>query len=72
MYTALTRPTFTVLAYVFFLLVGVCWCFATGCNLAADPSDRHIAHLVLGEKVGSRVVSSRIWLENPPGKFREI
>ena len=72
LYTALTRPIFSVLAYLFFLLVGVCWCFAIGCNLAADPADRHIAHMVLAERAGSRVVSSRIWLENPPGKFREI
>jgi hypothetical protein len=72
LYTALTRPIFSVLAYVFFLLVGVCWCFAIGCNLGADPADRHIAHMVLAEKVSSRVVSSKIWLENPPGKFREI
>jgi hypothetical protein len=72
LYTALTRPIFSVLAYIFFLLVGVCWCFAIGCNLAADPADRHIAHMVLAEKVSSRVVSSKIWLENPPGKFREI
>ena len=72
LYAALTRPIFSVLAYIFFLLVGVCWCFAIGCNLAADPADRHIAHMVLAEKVSSRVVSSKIWLENPPGKFREI
>ena len=72
LYTALTRPIFSVLAYVFFLLVGVCWCFAIGCNLAADPANRHIAQMVLSEKIGSRVVSSKIWLENPPGKFREI
>lgn len=72
LYTTLTRPTLSVLAYIFFLLVGVCWCFAIGCNLAAEPANRHIAHMVLAEKVSSRVVSSRIWLENPPGKFREI
>ena len=72
LYTALTRPMFSVLAYVFFLLIGVCWCFALGCNLAADPADRHIVRIVLAEKVSSRVVSSKIWLENPPGKFREV
>jgi hypothetical protein len=72
LYTALTRPTFSILAYLFLLLIGVCWCFAIGCNLAADPSDRHIARVVLAQKVSSRVVSSKIWLENPPGKFREV
>ncbi len=72
LYTALTRPIFSILAYLFLLLIGVCWCFAIGCNLAADPADRHIARIVLAQKVSSRVVSSRIWLENPPGKFREV
>ncbi len=70
--TALTRPIFSILAYLFLLLIGVCWCFAIGCNLAADPADRHIARIVLAQKVSSRVVSSKIWLENPPGKFREV
>ena len=72
LYTALTRPIFSILAYLFLLLIGVCWCFAIGCNLAADPADRHIARVVLAQKVSSRVVSSKIWLENPPGKFREV
>jgi hypothetical protein len=72
LYTALTQPILSVLAYIFFLLIGVCWCFALGCNLAADPADRLIARIVLAEKVSSRVVSSKIWLENPPGKFREV
>ena len=72
LYTALTRPIFSTLAYIFLLLIGVCWCFALGCNLAAEPADRHIARSVLAEKVSSRVVSSKIWLENPPGKFREV
>jgi len=72
LYTALTQPILGVLAYIFFLLIGVCWCFALGCNLAADRADRRIARIVLVEKVSSRVVSSKIWLENPPGKFREV
>lgn len=72
LYTALTRPVLSILAYLFLLLVGVCWCFALGCNLASEPADRHIARVVLAEKVSSRVVSSKIWLENPPGKFREV
>ncbi|TMI15811.1 hypothetical protein E6H35_01470 [Candidatus Bathyarchaeota archaeon] len=72
LYTSLTRPIFSILAYLFLLLIGVCWCFAIGCNLAADPADRHIARIVLAQKVSSRVVSSKIWLENPPGNFREV
>lgn len=72
LYTALTRPVFNTLAYLFLLLIGVCWCFAIGCNLAAEPATRHIARTVLTENVSSRVVSSKIWLENPPGKFREV
>jgi len=72
LYTALTRPVFSILAYLFLLLIGVCWCFALGCSLAAEPANRHIARTVLAEKVSSRVVSSKIWLESPPGKFREV
>ena len=72
LYTALTQPILSVLAYIFFPLIGVCWCFALGCNWAADPTNRRIARIVLTEKVSSRVVSSKIWLENPPGKFREV
>jgi hypothetical protein len=72
LYTALTQPILHKFAYIFFFLIGVCWCFALGCNLAADPANRHIARTVLAEKVSSRVVSSKIWLENPPGKFREV
>jgi hypothetical protein len=72
LYAALTRPILNILAYIFLLLIGVCWCFALGCNLATDPANRHIARTVLAERVSSRVVSSKIWLENPPGKFREV
>ena len=72
LYAALTQPILSVLGYIFLLLIGVCWCFALGCNLAADPADRHIARIVLAQKVSSRVVSSKIWLENPAGKFREV
>ena len=72
LYAVLTHPILRILAYIYLLLIGVCWCFAIGCNLAADPADRHIARIVLAQKVGSRVVSSKIWLENPPGKFREV
>jgi hypothetical protein len=72
LYTAFTQPILHKFAYIFFFLIGVCWCFALGCNLAADSANRHIARTVLAEKVSSRVVSSKIWLENPPGKFREV
>ncbi len=72
LYAALSRPILYVLAYLFFLLVGVCWCFAIGCNIAADPAVRYVARIVLTEKVNSRVGPSKIWLENPPGKLREI
>jgi hypothetical protein len=72
LYTALTRPIFNILAYIFLPLIGVCWCFALGCNLAADLAVRHIASTVQSQKISSRVVSSKIWLENPPGKFREV
>lgn len=72
LYSLLTQPVLSFLVYYVFLSMGVCWCFAIGCNLAADPANRHIVHNVLSEKVTSKLVSSKIWLENPPGQFREI
>ena len=72
LYSILARPVLTVLLYYVLLFMGVCWSFAIGCNLAADSSIRHIVRTVLGEKVTSRLISSKIWLENPPGQFREI
>ena len=71
-YSIITRPIVSVLVYYLFLFMGVCWCFAIGCNLAADPANRHIVHNVLSQKTTSKLVSSKIWLENPPGQFREI
>ena len=72
LYSILTRPVVNLLVYYLFLFMGVCWCFAIGCNLAADPANRHIVHNVLSQKTTSKLVSSKIWLENPPGQFREI
>ena len=72
LYSILTRPVVSVLVYYLFLFMGVCWCFAIGCNLAADPANRHIVHNVLSQKTTSKLVSSKIWLENTPGQFREV
>lgn len=72
LYSILAKPVLTILVYYVLLFMGVCWSFAIGCNLAADSSIRRIVRSVLGEKVTSRLVSSKIWLENPPGQFREV
>jgi len=72
LYSILARPEVTFLLYYLFLFMGVCWCFAIGCNLAADPSNRLIVRDVLAESLTSKLVSSKIWLENPSGKFVEI
>lgn len=72
LYSILARPVLTILLYYVLLFMGVCWSFAIGCNLAADSSIRHIVRTVLREKTSSRLISSKIWLENPPGQFREI
>ncbi len=72
LYSILSHPVLSSLFYYIFLSMGVCWCFAIGCNLAADPANRHIVHKVLSQRVNSKLVSSKIWLENPPGQFREI
>jgi len=63
---------FNLVVYYLLLFMGVCWCFSIGCNLAADPANRQIVHNVLSQKTTSKLVSSKIWLENPPGQFREI
>jgi hypothetical protein len=72
LYSLLTRPVLSLLTYYFLLFMGVCWCLALGCNLAADPANRQIVHDVLSEKNTAKLVSSKIWLENPPGKFVEV
>jgi len=68
----LNRPDFTPLLYYLLLFMGVCWCFALGCNLAADPANRQIVRDVLSQKNASKLLSSKIWLESPPGKFFEV
>jgi hypothetical protein len=72
LYSVLTHPAINYLLYYLLLFMGVCWCFALGCNLAADASNRRIVRDVLSEKSTSKLVSSKIWLENPPGKFFEV
>lgn len=72
LYSMLARPVFSLLVYYLLLFMGVCWCFALGCNLAADPANRQIVRDVLSERNASKLVTSKIWLENPPGKFVEI
>lgn len=71
-YSLLDRPNFTPLLYYLLLFMGVCWCFAFGCNLSADPANRQIVRDILAQKSASKLLSSKIWLESPPGKFFEI
>lgn len=71
LYSLLARPVISLLVYYLLLFMGVCWCFAIGCNLAADPANRQIIRDVLTQKSGSKLVSSKIWLESPLGKFVE-
>ncbi len=71
-YSILARPVVSLLIYYLLLFMGVCWCFALGCNIAANPATRQIVRDVLNEKNTSKLVSSKIWLENPPGKFVEV
>jgi hypothetical protein len=71
LYSLLAHPVLSLLIYYLLLFMGVCWCFALGCNLAADPANRQIVRDVLSAKNTSKLVSSKIWLENPPGKFVE-
>ncbi len=72
LYSILARPVLSLLIYYLLLFMGVCWCFALGCNLAADPANRQIAHDVLSSKKTSKLLSSKIWLETPQGKFVEV
>lgn len=71
LYSILSKPAVEYLLFYVFLFVGVSWCFAMGCNLAAEPANRRIAHEVYGAKPSGRLLPSRIWLEFPPGKFIE-
>jgi hypothetical protein len=72
LYSILTQPTINLLIHYVLLFMGVCWCFAMGCNLAADPANRQIVRSVLSEKISSKLISSKIWLQTPGGQFREV
>ncbi len=72
LYTVLTKPILEYILFYASLLLGICWAFAMGCNLAAEPANRLIVDEVFSAKSTSRLLSSRIWLENPPGKLVEV
>jgi hypothetical protein len=71
-YSIETQPTISLLAHWSLLFMGVCWCFAIGCSLAADPANRQIIRSVLSEKTSSKLISSKIWLQSAQGQFREV
>ena len=74
LYTLLEKPAFYTWEFYVLLLMGVCWCFALGCNLAAEPANRRIERSIIGKnpKAGSRLVSSRIMLEDFAGHLIEV
>jgi hypothetical protein len=72
LYSIETKPTILILTYWLLLFMGICWCFALGCSLAADPANRHIVRNVLSEKTSSKLISSKIWLQSAQGQFREV
>jgi len=72
LYSIETQPVISLLVHYLLLFMGVCWCFAIGCNLAADPANRQIVRNVLLEKISSKLISSKIWLQSPEGQFREV
>jgi len=72
LYSILARPIINLLIYYLLLFMGVCWCFAIGCNLAADPANRQIVRGVLKEKPNSKLLTSKIWIENRLGKLVEV
>jgi len=72
LYSVLTQPVISLILHYVLLFMGVCWCFAIGCNLAADPANRQIVRSVLSEKIESKLISSKIWLQTPQGQFREV
>src|SRR5438445_13089603 len=72
LYSILTQPVISGLIYYLPLFIGVCWCFAIGCNFAADPANRQIVRNLLSEKISSNLISSKIWLQTPQGEFREV
>jgi hypothetical protein len=72
LYSIETQPTIILLIRWSLLFVGVCWCFAIGCSLAADPANRLIVRNVMSGKTSSKLISSKIWLQNAQGQFREV
>ena len=72
LYSIETRPTIILVTNWFLLFMGVCWCFALGCSLAADPANRQIVRKVLAEKTSSKLISSKIWLQSAQGQFKEV
>ena len=72
LYSIETQPTILLLTHWLLLFMGVCWCFAIGCSLAADPANRQIVRNVLSEETSSKLISSRIWLQSAQGQFREV
>jgi hypothetical protein len=72
LYSIETQPTILLLTHWLLLFMGVCWCFAVGCSLAADPANRQIVRSVLSEKTSSKLISSKIWLQSAQGQFREV
>ena len=72
LYSIESQPTVSLVTHWSLLFMGVCWCFAIGCSLAADPANRQIIRCVLLEKTSSKLISSKIWLQNAQGQFREV
>jgi hypothetical protein len=72
LYSIETQPTITSLIRYLLLFMGVCWCFAIGCTLGADPANRQIVRNVLSEKTSSKLISSKIFLQSAQGEFKEV
>ena len=72
LYSILARPIINLLIYYLLLFMGVCWTFAVGCNLAADPANRQIVRDLVRARKSSNLFTSKIWIENPPGKLVEV
>lgn len=73
LYSLESQPAgISLLTHWTLMFMGICWCFAIGCTLAADPANRQIVRSVLSEKTSSKLISSRIWLQSAQGQFREV
>jgi hypothetical protein len=72
LYSIETQPTITLLIRYVLFFMGVCWCFAIGCTLGADPANRRIVRNVLSEKTSSKLISSKIFLQSAQGQLREV